>query len=450
MLMGVEQAKVIDTGYRPNVLQQSIHRSMRRYNVLVCHRRFGKTVLAINALVDAALRNTLRNPRYAYVAPLRKQVKKVAWDYLKQYTAQIPGVRSNETELWVELPTGARIFLEGADEPDSLRGIYLDGIVMDEVAQMRPSLWGEVVRPTLSDRKGWVIFIGTPKGINQFYDLYHNNLSNPDWFVKKFPIAETLPYLPWLDEEEISEARAAVTEAQARQEWDCDFNASSDDTLISVDLATAASGKHLRVDQYSFAPMILGVDVARFGDDSSVIVPRQGLAMFPPQVYKKLDNMEFADKVIVAINKYKADAVFVDGGRGEGVIDFCRRMGYPVTEVAFGGKARDTAHYHDRRSEMWCEMEAWLRSGGALPVDSGLVADLVMPTFAYDESGRRHLASKKKLKELFGRSPDVGDAAALTFAVPIKMKEGLAFGLNRATGTSKRTVSRTNDDYNPF
>lgn len=439
----------VSTGYVPNVLQRQIHDGMKRYNVIVCHRRFGKTVVAINSLLDAALRCTKVNGRFAYIAPFRKQAKDIAWDYLKLYGLRIPGAKANESELRLDLPNGARIALFGADDPDTFRGQYFDGVVLDEVAQMKPSVWGEVIRPAISDRKGWVIFIGTPKGINLLHKLFHDNLANPDWFVKMYPIADTLKHLAWLDEEEVEAARAAVSDAQARQEWDCDWSASSDDTLITVDMVQRAIDKHLREDDYVFAPVVLGVDPARFGDDRASIVCRQGLRMFEPLIFKGLDNVALAEKVIQEMTKRRADAVFVDGGRGEGVIDYCRRLGYHVVEVAFGGKARDQKHYHDRRSEMWCEMGEWLDAGGCLPRSQELIADLVVPTYSYDEQGRRHLESKKMMKTRVSYSPDVGDAAALTFAVPVRAKSGIAFD---AHGRMVRQgpVSHTNDTYDPL
>ena len=134
----------VSTGYEPRKHQLEVHQALRRFNVLVAHRRFGKTVLCVNELIDRALRCKLKDPRFAYVAPLRNQAKDVAWEYLKAYTRPIPGYVANEAELRVDLPGGRRIRLYGADNPDQLRGLYLDGIVFDEFAQMQPRIWSEV------------------------------------------------------------------------------------------------------------------------------------------------------------------------------------------------------------------------------------------------------------------------------------------------------------------
>jgi len=135
--------------------QKFLHSKMleKRWSVLVCHRRFGKTVMMINHLLMTALQSKLKNPRFAYIAPTFKQAKSIAWDYIKQFSDKIPGVRFNETELRVDLPNGSRITLLGSENCDGLRGIYLDGCVIDEYANVTERLFPEIIRPALSDRK---------------------------------------------------------------------------------------------------------------------------------------------------------------------------------------------------------------------------------------------------------------------------------------------------------
>ena len=209
--------------YAPRKHQREIHASRKRFSVLVCHRRFGKTVCAINELIKEACINsrTAPPPRYAYIAPIYKQAKTVVWDYLKHFAGEIPGTKFNEAELRCDLPNGARITLYGADNPDSLRGIYLDGVVLDEMAQMRPTLWGEVIRPTLSDYKGFAIFIGTPKGHNVFYDTYRYAQNNTKWLVKMYKASET----GILDPEELKAAKEEMSPEQYEQEFECSFSA---------------------------------------------------------------------------------------------------------------------------------------------------------------------------------------------------------------------------------
>ena len=212
--------------YAPRPLQERLHGSLKRFNVLVAHRRFGKTVFAINELIARAAECERETPRYAYIAPFFNQAKDVAWEYLKRYTAAIPRVAINESELRADLPGGARIRLYGADNPDRLRGLYLDGVVLDEYAQMHPRVWPEVIRPALADREGWAVFIGTPMGRNQFCELYEAALrqaqgKNDDWLAARFPASAT----GVIPAAELAAARAAMSEDQYAQEFECSFAA---------------------------------------------------------------------------------------------------------------------------------------------------------------------------------------------------------------------------------
>lgn len=222
--------EVIDLGYTPRGLQAHLHANLKRFNVLVCHRRFGKTVFSIMEMIDKGLRCGLKNPQYAYIAPTYGQAKRVAWEYVKDFTRNIPGAVANEADLRVDIPRPdrgdkIRFMLLGAENPDSLRGIYLDGCILDEYAQCDPALWGEVVRPALSDRFGWAIFIGTPKGQNHFYDIYSAAMrlsgNNKDWFVAMYRASET----GVVPDSELEASRATMTEEEYDQEYECSFTA---------------------------------------------------------------------------------------------------------------------------------------------------------------------------------------------------------------------------------
>ena len=200
--------------------QQQLFAEMQRHNVWVCHRRMGKTFLALQILLAKACANPLQSPRYAYLSPLYRQAKQVAWDWLQRFTAPIPGTLVNQAELRVDLPTGARIQLLGAEQPNTLRGVYLDGVVLDEYAQMAPSAWSEVLRPALSDRQGWAIFIGTPMGRNHFYDLYQMAGSAESWGRALFAVQDT----QLIPESELANARLTMSEAEYRQEFECSWD----------------------------------------------------------------------------------------------------------------------------------------------------------------------------------------------------------------------------------
>ena len=202
--------------YTPRPLQAKLHKELDQYRfaVLSCHRRFGKSVAIINHLIKAALTNKLKNPRFAYIAPTYKQAKSIAWDYMKMFAGDIPGVRFHETELRCDLPNGSRITLLSSEQPDSLRGLFLDGVCIDEVAQIDPRLWNEIIRPALSDRKGFCYFIGTPAGMsNIFYELYQHALSDDKWLAYTAKASET----KIIDQEELDAAKSQMVDAKYKQ-----------------------------------------------------------------------------------------------------------------------------------------------------------------------------------------------------------------------------------------
>ena len=393
-----------------------------RFAVLVCHRRFGKTVGTINQMLKQAWICKRESPRYAYVAPFRNQAKMIAWEYLKYYSSVIPGRRVNESELYIELPSaypprsGARIYIIGADHPDALRGGYWDGAILDEYAQIKKELWDEVLRPALSDREGWAVFIGTPKGQNQFYETYQRALNDPAWFSCLYSVADTGIIPP----DELEDMQRDMTPMAIRQELYCDFSASASDVVIPIDLVTAASKRELTEADVAGAPVILGLDVARFGDDATVLTVRKGLWCQRQQVHRGLDTMQAADVLINAINTYQPTAVFVDvGAMGAGVVDRVRMLHYNVTEVNFAGSPQDTDRYANLRAEMYFKLKAWLESGGALPNEPTLKSELSVVEYSFARNGKILLEPKEKIKEKIGKSPDYADSLALTFAMPV-------------------------------
>lgn len=207
--------------YLPREAFRAFHERVQRWAVLVVHRRAGKTVAAINDLVRAAARCDRPSPRFAYVAPTYSQAKDVAWDYLKRFTAPIPGCSISESELHVTLPGDRRVRLYGADNYDRLRGIYLDGCVVDEPADMDPEAWTSIIRPALSDRLGWCVWIGTPKGRDAFYRVWKAACEAPDYFTLRLPASESglLPI------EELIAAKRDMAKSPGAydREYECSF-----------------------------------------------------------------------------------------------------------------------------------------------------------------------------------------------------------------------------------
>lgn len=237
-------AEVVTIPYRPRDLQLRIHEQLdeKRFGAVVCHRRFGKTVLAINHLIKAALTCAKDRPRFAYIAPTFAQGKAVAWDYLKHYTSVVPGRVVNESELRIALPNASQIRIYGADNPDSLRGLYFDGAVLDEFGLMKGQTWSQVVRPALADRQGWALFIGTPNGRNAFYEICQQAKTEPGWFFQEFKASQT----GILPEEELRAARSQMSEDEYQQEFECSFEASVRGAIYAKELATARNDERIR------------------------------------------------------------------------------------------------------------------------------------------------------------------------------------------------------------
>ena len=243
--------------YKPREHQKEVHKNLKRFNVLVCHRRFGKTVLCINELLKKAMQNTLSRPRYYYLCPTYSMAKRTAWDYLKEYTNVLPNVTYHETELRADLPNGARIQLLGCERPDSLRGLYIDGVVLDEVAQMPPRLWTEIIRPALSDREGFMIAIGTPQGHNSFHQLYDHAMHQDDWYAETFKASDT----NIISELELNEAKALMPEEIYDAEFECSFDSAAIGSIYAKGIAKAEEEKRI-----TKVPYELGIKVNTFWD----------------------------------------------------------------------------------------------------------------------------------------------------------------------------------------
>ena len=224
--------------YRPRPLQRTIHTGMdaHRWGAVVCHRRFGKTVCAVNHLIRGAMQCAKERPRFGYLAPTYTQAKAVAWDYVKHFSAPVVDRSVNESELRVDFGQNAsQVRLFGSDNPDSLRGLYFDGVVLDEYGLMPPKIFSEVIRPLLSDRLGWALFLGTPSGKNQFYDVIQTARTSDDWIFAEYKASETGLIAP----DELASARASMSQDEYDQEYECSFEASVKGAVFARELISA-------------------------------------------------------------------------------------------------------------------------------------------------------------------------------------------------------------------
>ena len=222
----MEQRIVIP--YKPRDQLLPYHDRTERWSKIVAHRRLGKTVGCVNDLIKWALTTSTLGrdaapPRFSYIAPTYTQAKDVAWSYLKYYSSPIPGIEARESDLTIIYPNRSIVKLYGADNYERMRGIYNDGVVIDEPAQIDPRAWPEVIRPTLSDHNGWATFIGTPQGRDWFYkiDRAENGDLLPGWFRRVLKASETGIIPP----AELESLRSGLSEEQYAQEFECSFEA---------------------------------------------------------------------------------------------------------------------------------------------------------------------------------------------------------------------------------
>lgn len=259
-------SKLVKLKYRPRSVFEDFHKRTQRWAVIVAHRRCGKTVACINDLIVKALLENKKHAQYAYIAPYYSQAKSVAWRYLERFSEPVLS-KSNQSELWVELINGARIRLFGADNPDALRGNFLDGVVMDEMADMKPSVWGEIIRPLLADRIGWATFIGTPKGHNAFYDIYNEAQKSPNWYTKVMRADQTMI----LPESELEDARASMSNNQYEQEFLCSFEAAITGAYYGQEMRRITDMERITTVEYDpMFPCHTSWDLG-FNDSTSII-----------------------------------------------------------------------------------------------------------------------------------------------------------------------------------
>ena len=227
--------QIVQIPYSPRPQQRAMHVGMtqKRFGVMVCHRRLGKSVWAVNHLQRGALTCTKDRPRFAYIGPTFRQGKATVWDYMRVFAAPIPGIKFNESELRVDYPNGGQVRLYGGDDPDSLRGLYFDGVVVDEYGLHQGDIFTSILRPELADRRGWAAFLGTPNGKNQFYDLLKTAQSDADWYWTIYKASET----NIIPKDELEAARKVMSQDEYDQEFECSFEASVKGAIYAAELA---------------------------------------------------------------------------------------------------------------------------------------------------------------------------------------------------------------------
>ena len=262
----MERLKVVhEFEYIARDVFKDFHYRTERWAIIVAHRRCGKTVACINDLIRRALIEGKSDGQYAYIAPYYSQAKSIAWSYLLRFSEPAL-LKKNESELWIQLHNGAKIRLYGGDNPDALRGQFLDGIICDEYADMRPRIWGEIIRPLLADRLGWAVFIGTPKGHNAFWDIFNNATKSNDWYAKTLRASQT----GLLPQSELDDAAKSMTQDQYLQEFECDFESAILGAYYGKEMRQITDqGRILNIEYDAMFPVHTAWDLG-YSDDTAI------------------------------------------------------------------------------------------------------------------------------------------------------------------------------------
>lgn len=390
---------------------------------VVWHRRAGKDSTALNLTA----REMFKRPgNYWHLFPIQKQGRKAVWNgkdgrgrrVLDQFLPPEVRTRTDSQEMFIEVAgTGSTWQLGGSDNYDSLVGSNPVGVVFSEWSIADPEAW-EFIRPILVENGGWALFIYTPRGRNHGYTLFNTALRSDKWLAQRLSVDDTGVVDKALIEDE---REGGMSESKIEQEFFCSFEADVEEQFIKA--ATVMAARKRESVSWPHDELVMGVDVARYGEDDSVIVLRRGRdARCAPIIrLRGQDNMQVAARVAVEIANHRPDAVFVDeGGVGAGVVDRLIQLGNDIIPVNFGGASdgRAKTKTRNKRAEMWALMREWLEHG-AIPDDERLAAELLGPLYKFDENNAIQLEAKEKMRARGVGSPDIADALALTFAAPV-------------------------------
>lgn len=308
------------------------------------------------------------------------------------------------------------------ENSEAFAGTHEKHVLMlyDEASKIEDVIWEVSEGAMTTPGSLWIAFGNPTRNTGRFKEIFPGGQHAHRWNTRQ-----------------VDSRNAKMANLEEIEQWVKDYGEDSDFVRVRVkgefprasamqfipeDLVVQAMRREVHDGSYSHMPKILGVDVARFGDDQSAIVRRQGVVSWRAEKYRELDNMTLAGIVVRHIEEWQPDAVFIDEGYGQGVIDRLRQLDYDVIGVNFGGRAIDKAQYANKRAEMWGKVKQWLAAGGVLAQDREMKADLIGPEYGFNARDAIILERKEDMKKRGLASPDQGDALALTFAFDVRHK----------------------------
>lgn len=409
---------------------EAMEKRGKRRACLVWHRRSGKskTLFAFEIMRALQTRGV-----YYHAFPEYNQGRKVLWDGIdlqgdRLIDKHIPKslIKStNKTEMKIELVNGSIWQIIGADNYDSLVGPNPIGIVLDEwaVSDKYPLAW-DYFRPILAENHGWAVFPYTPRGMNHGYDLHQMACVNPDWFHQVLTVDDTQA----INRNDIQAERDdGMSEDMIQQEFYCSFIASTEDIVIPFSLIHPALNREV---YYQSSPKIAGLDVARFGNDRTALIVRQGGQITHVETWGQADIVQTSARVSDRYTAKLFDAVAVDTiGIGAGVADILRNNNIPTAMVQVSEKPMDEERFDSQRDELWWKLREWFEDGACsisraiMPKQvQMLLKDIQDIRFKYTTKNKIRIESKEDMKKRLGYSPDIGDALCLTFTHKIRNK----------------------------
>lgn len=331
--------------------QLEIFNSKARFKVVAAGRRFGKSHLAAWTLIIAALQSTQKD--VFYIAPTFQQAKDILWGPLKDLARDVMTAAHENTAV-VTLVNGRKIYLKGSDRPDTLRGVGLAYIVVDEYADMKPHVWEQILRPALADVKGGALFIGTPKGRNHFYDMHEDATAGrlgEDWQAFHFTSFDN----PFLDPDEINAAKSTLSTFAFRQEFLASFEAAASDLFkpewFLVEEEEPKEGEYfIAVDLAGFEDVAkqAGNKKTRLDETAIAVVKANRQGWWVKEIiHGRWDVKETAVRILKACRDHKTNVVGIEKGALKNAVtwhlnDIMRRTGYYVRvhELTHGNKRK--------------------------------------------------------------------------------------------------------------
>ncbi|MGD9156934.1 MAG: hypothetical protein PVG39_00880 [Desulfobacteraceae bacterium] len=460
--------------YQDPVWQAFVVNNIRR-GITVWPRRNGKDLVAINILTAKAVQ---RKGLYLYMAPFSNQARQIIWlgadgsgrkflDYIPRELIK----NKRETGMELELKTDSVLKVCGSDNIDSIMGTNPVGIIFTEFSLHRPEAW-HYLRPILAENNGWALFNGTPRGLNHMYQLFRAAEKNENWFSQYLTRDDTgVPTLEAIQQDRES----GMPESLIQQEYYCSWTASSENVLIPLDIIQPAVNNRLKEEDFGFAPKIVGVDPAYSAKgDSATIAKRQGRHLYPILKFKGVKPQDLGSIAVKEASSWGADAIMVDSGRGEGVINQIEKLGYGdiLYPVHFAARLSNSL-YLNKRAEIYGKVKDWFMAGAykgqtpSIPDDENLIVGLSTPTCELNDKGYIQMESKQHIRSRAPGTPfDEADALAVTFAeevdvihraTPQMRERGITDETLRQMRHFKEKRDRNydpmnfyNDDYDPF